>query len=176
MVLCAIVQRNNSLALPSRVSRFLCAGLSLVLSIIVLPSCHAQSGTPDVRSLVEKTHSRDPAERASAAKMLGQIGPEAVTAIPDLLRLLDDSGAGSNVHPDIEAFHALRSLGEIAVVSLVEVLNDRRSTNRDSIATLLGEIRGLGKGTSLIIPVQLVNISDVPFFSLAEILMPRVAL
>ena len=126
----------------------------------------------DIRSLIEKTFSSDPTDRAKAAKNLGTLGKRAVPSIPFLIRLAagGDSGAreqarrtlaslGQPAADGIVAAFRVRAYqcnpvcdlledtfrlmpGEVAVPTLIGVLEDKDPKIRGTAARLLGNFPG----------------------------------
>ncbi len=99
-----------------------------------------------VRQQIERLYSPVPAERADAAIRLGQMGEEAVPAIPFLVGMLGDNtqlvgqSEVAATSPGVEAAGALVRIGRPAVEALVAVLGGEDSSNQGHAASVLGEI------------------------------------
>jgi HEAT repeat protein len=97
----------------------------------------------DVEGLIKKLKDRDPEVRRSAAKALGEAGPEAKTAVSALAHALKDSDLY------VRRF-AAQSLGEIggdaraAVPALVNALNDPKREVVEAAASALGKMGKAG--------------------------------
>jgi HEAT repeat protein len=114
--------------------------LSLLASLgICAPLLAQQDSSKDVQELVVTLKSERVAERAAAARILGELGPAAKDAVPDLQAALGD--------PDKEVRrNAARSLGDIgkaskpAVAALGKALKDQDPQVRQAAAYALGRI------------------------------------
>jgi len=99
-----------------------------------------------VRQQIERLYSPAPQERANAAIRLGQMGEEAVPAIPFLVGMLADisqlvaRGDGPETSPGLEAARALVRIGRPVVEPLVSVLRDEDSYIQRYAAWVLGQI------------------------------------
>jgi len=116
--------------------RLLWLGASLVFAA---PSLALAEPPKDVQELVVTLKSEKVGERAAAARILGELGPKAKDAVPDLQAALAD--------PDKEVRRsAARSLGDIgpasksAVPTLGKALKDADPQVRQSAAYALGRI------------------------------------
>ncbi len=79
--------------------------------------------TPDASALANQLSASDPAQRRRAARELGQLGPEAATAIPNLLRALGDQDRMVRLH----AADAVGKIGERSdevVKALMQTVGD----------------------------------------------------
>ena len=98
-----------------------------------------QDTAKDVKELVVTLKSEKVAERASAARILGELGPAAKDAVPDLQAALADADK------DVRRC-AARSLGDIgkaskpAVKALGKTLKDNDAAVRQASAYALGRI------------------------------------
>jgi len=99
-----------------------------------------------VRKQIERLYSLAPVERADAAVHLGQMGEQAVPAIPFLVGLLGDTtqlvgqAGGAATSPGVEAARALVRIGKPVVEPLVAALEDENSYVQGYAAWTLGEI------------------------------------
>ena len=96
-----------------------------------------------VSTLVEKLYSKDKAARMLAIRSLGRIGPDAATAIPDLVELVDDADK------DIASL-SLRAIALIGPnkslkAKLVETLRDPCPRVRQMAAFALGAMGDDGR-------------------------------
>ena len=114
--------------------------LSLVASLGLGASVFArQDPGKDVKELVVTLKSEKVAERAAAARILGELGPAAKEAVPDLQAALGDADK------DVRRC-AARSLGDIgkaskpAVAALGKTLKDQDAPVRQAAAYALGRI------------------------------------
>lgn len=114
--------------------------LWLGASLAVAAPRSAQADTPkDVQELAVTLKSEKAAERAAAARILGELGPKAKDAVPDLQAALGD--ADKDVRRS-----AARALGDIgaaskpAVSALGKALKDPDAQVRQSAAYALGRI------------------------------------
>jgi HEAT repeat protein len=131
------------------------AGFTLVLfghsysQQIILSENLPKNVQPEVGQLIEKVRSEDPVERGNALIKLGEIGPNAVPAIPFIIGILGDSksfsvkGQRSLVDTAMlnkEAIKALTIIGKPAVEPLIKALSDKNGIVRKNAAEALGEI------------------------------------
>ncbi|MCE5268858.1 MAG: HEAT repeat domain-containing protein [Planctomycetaceae bacterium] len=97
---------------------------------------------PDLKSLVERTFSADPAARADAAHRLGEMREKAAPAVPWLIRLLGDEeevpSGGFYYSVDVNASVALDTIGEAAVEPCLAALRHSSGKKRLSIIGVLG--------------------------------------
>ncbi|MFQ6078745.1 MAG: HEAT repeat domain-containing protein [Thermodesulfobacteriota bacterium] len=99
-----------------------------------------------VRQQIKRLYSPARIERAHAAIHLGQMGAQAVPAIPFLIGMLGDSTQlvaepeGVATSPGAEAARALVRIGKPAVEPLIAALKDEDSYIRGYAAEALGEI------------------------------------
>ncbi len=99
-----------------------------------------------VRQQIERLYSPAPMERADAAIRLGQMGEQAVPAIPFLVGILGDSAqfvseaTDATTSPGVEAAGALVRIGRPSVEDLVAVLGGEDSAIQGHAASVLGEI------------------------------------
>jgi HEAT repeat protein len=108
--------------------------------LTLVAAASAQEGTAkNVQELLVTLKSEKPAERAAAARILGEIGPAAKDAVADLQAALAD--------PDKDVRRsAARSLGDIgpasrpAVAALGKALRDGDAQVRQAAAYALGRI------------------------------------
>ncbi len=109
----------------------------------------SRDAPPSVKEQVERLHSFDPVERRNAAEELGEMGEEAVAAVPILIRALSDSarlavrspgGKPSPASVAEAAMLALQRIGVPAVESLIAVLGSQNPGVRMRAATALGNI------------------------------------
>ena len=114
--------------------------LCLVASLGLGAPVRAQQGSvKDVQELVVTLKSEKAAERAAAARILGELGPAAKEAVPDLQSALGDADK------DVRRC-AARSLGDIgkaskpAVAALGKSLKDADAPVRQAAAYALGRI------------------------------------
>ena len=114
--------------------------LSLAASLCLCPPVSArQEVGKDVKELVVTLKSEKVAERAAAARILGELGPAAKEAVPDLQAALGDADK------DVRRC-AARSLGDIgkaskpAVAALGRTLKDADAQVRQASAYALGRI------------------------------------
>ena len=115
-------------------------GLSLVASLaLAAPVWAREDATKDVKELIITLKSEKVTERAAAARILGELGPAAKEAVPDLEAALAD--------PDKDVRRcAARSLGDIgkaakpAVPALGKTLKDPDAPVRQASAYALGRI------------------------------------
>jgi HEAT repeat protein len=103
------------------------------------PLLARQDTAKDVKELIVTLKSEKVAERAAAARILGELGPAAKEAVPDLQAALGDA--------DKDVRHAAaRSLGDIgkaskpAVKALAKTLKDPDASVRQASAYALGRI------------------------------------
>lgn len=95
----------------------------------------------DVPTLVKRLSDSNPNLRAAAARRLGQLGPQAVEAVPSLIRALEDDG-----YPDIGdpvwilAAKALGKMGSKAVPQLIDPLQSPDPHVTKGVAAALGDI------------------------------------
>jgi HEAT repeat protein len=114
--------------------------LSLVASLALgAPLWAREDAAKDVKELLVTLKSEKVAERAAAARILGELGPAAKEAVPDLQAALAD--------PDKDVRRcAARSLGDIgkaskpAVPALGKTLKDPDAPVRQASAYALGRI------------------------------------
>lgn len=115
--------------------------LSLVASLAMgaAPVWAREDAAKDVKELLVTLKSEKAAERAAAARILGELGPSAKEAVPDLQAALADSDK------DVRRC-AARSLGDIgkpskpAVAALGKTLKDPDAPVRQASAYALGRI------------------------------------
>ena len=114
--------------------------LSLAASLgLCAPVFARQEAAKDVKELVVTLKSEKVAERAAAARILGELGPAAKDAVPDLQAALGDADK------DVRRC-AARSLGDIgkaskpAVAALGKTLKDPDAQVRQASAYALGRI------------------------------------
>ena len=118
--------------------RYAVATLAVATSVFVAP-VSAQDPAKQVEELRVTLKSEKVAERAAAARILGELGPVAKDAVPDLASALGD--ADREVRRS-----AARSLGDIGpgakegVLSLVKALKDPEWQVRQAAAYALGRI------------------------------------
>lgn len=102
-------------------------------------SATAQEPPPDVPGLVVTLKTGDPATRASAARILGELGPKAKEAVPALAEAMKDADPGVRRN-------AATSLGQMgaaavdAVPAIVPALGEASWETRKAAATALGAI------------------------------------
>ncbi len=122
-----------------RHSAFPLAGV-IVLAAIVSWLPAAEPMTADVASRVERARkdlvSLDPETRLQAARTLGDLGPAAAEAIPQLIERLNDHGSGVAR----EASRALASIGTAAIPALIEALREEDDTARWWAASAIEEL------------------------------------
>ena len=117
---------------------------ALRLSLVALlgfcaPAWARQDAGKDVKELVITLKSEKVAERAAAARILGELGAAAKDAVPDLQAVLGDADK------DVRRC-AARSLGDIgkaskpAVAALGKTLKDQDAQVRQAAAYALGRI------------------------------------
>lgn len=118
------------------------AALRLGLAASLLPCAAAlaqQDPVKDVQELMVTLKSEKVAERAAAARILGELGPAAKEAVPDLQAALGDADK------DVRRC-AARALGDIgraskpAVAALGKTLKDGDAQVRQAAAYALGRI------------------------------------
>ena len=147
-------------------------GVAGLFAAVCLAVQHASAGMPlqpEVSKLIQLLSSRNPNDKANAARRLGEMGPAAAPAVPSLIAALKDHTPLSEVHrisPGTGALksgdgfglgfttgkgsspaeEAARALGEIgdprAVEPLVKLLPDSLSFSgiRSAAATALGKL------------------------------------
>lgn len=91
-------------------------------------------GAPAVPALVELLQARNPFQRSVAARVLGSIGPEAASAVPQLVDRLDDEFAAH------EVVVALSRIGKPAVSRLASAVESGTPTARLHAIVTLGRI------------------------------------
>ncbi len=106
----------------------------------------------DLAALIRQLQDPSPARAIEAANKLGELGPEAVAAVPALLTALEDDRSASRrelwigpVYPPVEtvgsqAFDALVSIGGPAVPALIAELDRDEEEGLDTIVDILREI------------------------------------
>ncbi len=94
--------------------------------------------------------SREPRVRLLAARALGNIGPEAGDAIPDLLGLLGDTGLESAVGAEAAAAYA--RIAPAPMPRLMAALKEGDPETRRNVACALG---GLGQNAGEAVPLLL---------------------
>jgi HEAT repeat protein len=111
----------------------------------LIACCRATAAQePDTASLIQQLTSPDAQERKNAIDALGDLGPAAKKAVPQLTKLLGDEDEHIR-------WHALRSLGAIgpdaapAVDALAERLKDKSPVVRAYAAFALGRIGNASK-------------------------------
>ena len=82
---------------------------------------------------------RDPDNRAAAAAVLGDIGPEAEAAVPALARALEDSDDDVR-RTSADALGDIGPAAEAAVPALARALDDTDASVRSNAATALGDL------------------------------------
>ena len=79
-----------------------------------------------IQSEINALRSQDDRTRLSAAQRLGEFGPDAVEAVPALVRAMDE--------PEIEVFAAIRvalaQVGEAAIPNLVHLMKDAEMSGK----------------------------------------------
>ncbi len=95
-------------------------------------------GPGAVPALIQALEHKNKDVRRRAARTLASIGSEAASAIPVLIRVLEDEHAGE------AAAYALSRIGPEAVPYLVQSLNNRYPNARANAAWALGRIGALG--------------------------------
>lgn len=91
--------------------------------LLAQPSKQLSKMTPSVRAEVERLMSTDPTTRAAAVAILGDLGPDALPALPWLLALVDDTKRVvsfpqmQEVPISVLAIRSLRKLGTLETVS-----------------------------------------------------------
>ncbi|HEY6554076.1 MAG TPA: HEAT repeat domain-containing protein [Vicinamibacteria bacterium] len=121
------------------VSLFVLPGL-LVSASAAAGSAQDRSG--DVRGLQITLKSEAPAERAAAARILGEIGPAARDAAPALAQALKDGDPAVRQN----AAQALGYIGpgaKVAAPALITALSDKEAPVRRSAAFALGKVGSL---------------------------------
>jgi len=135
----------------------------LLIILILTASCdnksknNDQSNAPalkmpdDVKILVEKLESSDPNIRVEALKELGEMGSKAISAIPHLVELLNDSSKVKKlILPEkgiylisdvgIESKDALVKIGDRSVDPLIKALSDSNPNVRWKAVLALRDI------------------------------------
>jgi HEAT repeat protein len=143
----------------------------------VLIWSHARSLPRRIRSFVLQRVNSPNAYliRPAAARALGNLGPGAAAAEPDLVRALQDKVNGTYW----EAGRALGRIGRPAVADLTSALQDRDTLVRSAAAYGLGEV-GLGAAPAVPALIQMLktgttNEQLIAAQSLAQIGAPAVA-
>jgi HEAT repeat protein len=106
----------------------------------------------EVRKQIERLYSSDPVERGHAAYMLGEMGKQAVPAIPYLIGILYDGTTlkwaysrydpgGFPTSPGKEAAKALVKIGKPAVEPLIAALKNENWAIRAGAVKVLDEIK-----------------------------------
>jgi HEAT repeat protein len=90
-----------------------------------------------VPALTTALKSKDAAVRYYAAKAIGEIGPGAKSAIPVLIKMLNDTGLDSNV--GLAATDAFGRIGPEAIPYLMKALKDKDNETRSNAASALGD-------------------------------------
>lgn len=139
--------------------------LSMVLSFQVVrageSSPPVNSGVPElatVGDLLKVLKTKDDAELYQAIQDLGRHGPDAASAVPDLIKILMDSRTSDNVR-----YETARTLGRIraaakdAVPALIEALKSSDVTLRGYAAEALGCI---GPDASAAVQTLTVSLRD----------------
>ena len=116
-------------------------------------------GQQAIAALIEALHSPEPDTRAVAAEAIGDMKPAAEHAIPELVRLLNDSATvemdlndlmmsltGVNYHVGGYSASALAAMGEPAVKPLIEVLKHCSPDARNRAAWRGADRPGSGAG------------------------------
>jgi HEAT repeat protein len=116
--------------------------VGLALAALVLAGAVGCGGSaPEtVASLIEKTSSPDPRTRARAAQSLGEMGEQALPAIPALIDLLQDSNTVDTLHDSVylDARKALLQIGKPAIEPCIAELRKSSGNRRCDIIMLLG--------------------------------------
>ena len=116
-------------------------GVSLVLGGLLLaaPFLGAEEAKPDVPGLIVTLKTGDPASRAAAARVLGELGPVSKDAVPGLIEAIKDEDK------DVRR-NAVKSLGQIgpaaapAVPAIAATLGESNWELRRNAAQALGAI------------------------------------
>ncbi len=95
----------------------------------------------DVRKQVERLYSHDVEEQARACYQLGNLGEEAVTAVPFLIGMLGTRYLFLNMSPDEAAAKALVKIGKPAVPHLLPCLTDEDPWIRERAVWILGKLK-----------------------------------
>lgn len=90
-----------------------------------------------VPALTRSLKSKDPSVRYYAARAIGEIGPAARSAIPVLIKMMNDTGLDSNV--GMAATDAFGRIGPEAIPYLMKALKDRDVETRSNAASALGD-------------------------------------
>jgi HEAT repeat protein len=131
----------------------------ILLSLLIQGFSHAQPTipvdiipkdiSPAVKTQIETLYSQDPVERIKAVIRLGEMGSEAIPAIPFLIGLLGDTNTvllsstdttKDFTSSDREAAKALLRIGDASVEPLINALKDTNSNARENAAEALGEM------------------------------------
>jgi HEAT repeat protein/AAA+ ATPase superfamily predicted ATPase len=113
-------------------------GSALIL-LLATSSCTQNSINKEIADYTQKLRDKNDQERWNAAMTLGRIGPEAESAIPQLIETLKDE----NPLVRISAAAALGKIGaeaEIAIPQLINALKDEDEDVRSESATALTRI------------------------------------
>ena len=115
-----------------------------------------------VRHEIERLGHEEAEVRVAAARMLGNMGKEALPAIPFLLGLLDDdarvkSGPKAGTTPAKEALNAIRVIGEPAIDPLIRALEDSNELTRRNAVYVLGE---MGYEHPRVVPALLIRLES----------------
>ncbi len=119
--------------------------LALVFADLAIATCGqtknqeapplARRVSPEVRQLIEDLNSTDPVTRANAAVSLGDMGDNAIPAIPYLVNMLHDDvrlqwkeglTPGEGTSPSGEAQEALAKIGEPAFEQTIQFCYDAK--------------------------------------------------
>jgi HEAT repeat protein len=95
-------------------------------------------GPDATQAIVVALTNQDGVVRAAAANGLGEIGPAAQRAIPDLIRVLKDPFHVARISA-AQSLGTLRAHPEIVVPALVDALSDEENAVRQEAARSLGE-------------------------------------
>jgi HEAT repeat protein len=115
---------------------------------------------PKLKTLIEKTFSPDPRKRGEAASKLGDIRDSATTAVPFLIRLLDDDASASEEAFDDVAARARESLGKIGSLSVAPIITELRHSSGKKRLALLKALGYLNDRRVVAELLSLLNDSD----------------
>jgi HEAT repeat protein len=108
----------------------------IVILMALFGQVAAQNNTDKVTDLIKQLKSQDAGDRLSAARALGEMGPEAKQAIPALLEALMDQSYFVRENAAI----VLRVMGPEAIPELIEALKGRNDFVSGSAANVLAQI------------------------------------
>jgi HEAT repeat protein len=121
-------------------------GLRAVLLGIVMSGVHgvvAADGQPaQVSQLIEQLENPEAAQRVQAVRSLGEIGPEARSAIPRLMTLLNDQTSAESIYVTVgdSAVDTLVEIGSEAVFELTNAVKEDDSETARAAAVALERI------------------------------------